>query len=134
MTRAPLVMGKASEPFQRTAEIHDTTIGWRFVNPILKLNTASTRCPRPRENVAEEFQIPREDQDRFALRSQTRAAAAQKNGRFAEEIVPVTIRQRKGETVVERDEHPRRDEPRQARLAQHPIPRRFRDHGQRLQG
>jgi 3-oxoadipyl-CoA thiolase len=107
MTRAPLVMGKASEPFQRTAEIHDTTIGWRFVNPILKAQYGIDSMPETAENVAEEFQIPREDQDKFALRSQTRASAAQKNGRFAEEIVPVTVRQRKGDTVVERDEHPR---------------------------
>jgi 3-oxoadipyl-CoA thiolase len=107
MTRAPLVMGKASEPFQRTAEIHDTTIGWRFVNPILKAQYGIDSMPETAENVAEEFQIPREDQDKFALRSQTRASAAQKNGRFAEEIVPVTIRQRKGDTVVEMDEHPR---------------------------
>ncbi len=107
MTRAPLVMGKASEAFQRTAEIHDTTIGWRFVNPVLKAQYGIDSMPQTAENVAEEFQITREDQDRFALASQTRASAAQKIGRLAEEIVPVTIRSRKGDTVVDRDEHPR---------------------------
>jgi 3-oxoadipyl-CoA thiolase len=107
MTRAPLVMGKASEPFQRSAEIHDTTIGWRFVNPVLKAQYGIDSMPETAENVAEEFQITREDQDKFALASQTRASAAQKSGRFAEEIVPVTIRSRKGDTVVDRDEHPR---------------------------
>jgi 3-oxoadipyl-CoA thiolase len=107
MTRAPLVMGKSSEPFQRTAEIHDTTIGWRFVNPVLKAQYGIDSMPETAENVAEEFQITREDQDRFALRSQMRASAAQRNGRFAEEIAPVTIRQKKGDTLVDRDEHPR---------------------------
>ncbi|HEX2134724.1 MAG TPA: 3-oxoadipyl-CoA thiolase [Microvirga sp.] len=107
MTRAPLVMGKATEPFQRTAEIYDTTIGWRFVNPVLKAQYGIDSMPETAENVAEEFQIPREDQDKFALRSQSRAAAAQKSGRFAEEIVPLTVRQKKGDAVVEHDEHPR---------------------------
>jgi 3-oxoadipyl-CoA thiolase len=107
MTRAPLVIAKASEPFQRTTEIHDTTIGWRFVNPMLKAQYGIDSMPETAENVAEEFQITREDQDRFALRSQTRASAAQKNGRLAQEIAPVTIRQKRGETVVDQDEHPR---------------------------
>jgi 3-oxoadipyl-CoA thiolase len=108
MTRAPLVMGKATEAFQRHAEIFDTTIGWRFVNPLLKAQYGVDSMPETAENVAEEFQITRDDQDRFALRSQSRAAAAQRRGRFAEEIAPVSIPQRKGEpAVVDRDEHPR---------------------------
>jgi len=108
MTRAPLVMGKATEAFQRSAEIHDTTIGWRFVNPVLKAQYGIDSMPETAENVAEEFQISREDQDRFALRSQSRAAAAQRSGRFAEEIAPVPIPQRKGDPIlVDRDEHPR---------------------------
>jgi acetyl-CoA acyltransferase len=107
MTRAPLVIAKASEPFQRTTEVHDTTIGWRFVNPVLKAQYGIDSMPETAENVAEEFQITREDQDRFALRSQTRASVAQKNGRLAQEIAPVTIRQKRGETVVDEDEHPR---------------------------
>ncbi len=108
MTRAPLVMGKATEAFQRSAEIYDTTIGWRFINPVMKAQYGVDSMPETAENVAEDFQIAREDQDRFALRSQSRAAAAQKSGRFAQEIAPVTIPQRKGDpVVVERDEHPR---------------------------
>ncbi len=108
MTRAPLVMGKATEAFQRSAEIHDTTIGWRFVNPVLKSQYGIDSMPETAENVAEGFQISREDQDRFALRSQSRAAAAQRSGRLAEEIAPVSIAQRKGDPiVVDRDEHPR---------------------------
>jgi 3-oxoadipyl-CoA thiolase len=108
MTRAPLVMGKATEAFQRSAEIHDTTIGWRFVNPVLKSQYGIDSMPETAENVAEDFQITREDQDRFALRSQSRAAAAQRNGRLAQEIAPVSIPQRKGDPIlVERDEHPR---------------------------
>jgi 3-oxoadipyl-CoA thiolase len=108
MTRAPLVMGKAAEAFSRSAEIHDTTIGWRFVNPILKAQYGIDSMPETAENVAEEFQITREDQDAFALRSQARAAAAQRSGRLAEEIAPVSIPQRRGDPiVVERDEHPR---------------------------
>ncbi|MCB5175878.1 3-oxoadipyl-CoA thiolase [Microvirga lenta] len=108
MTRAPLVMGKATEAFQRSAEIHDTTIGWRFVNPVLKAQYGIDSMPETAENVAEDFQIKREDQDRFALRSQARAAAAQRSGRLAEEIAPVSIPQKKGDPViVEKDEHPR---------------------------
>ncbi|QFU15610.1 3-oxoadipyl-CoA thiolase [Microvirga thermotolerans] len=108
MTRAPLVMGKATEAFSRSAEIHDTTIGWRFVNPVLKAQYGIDSMPETAENVAEEFQIAREDQDAFALRSQARAAAAQRNGRLAQEIAPVSVPQRKGDpVVVERDEHPR---------------------------
>ncbi len=108
MSRAPFVMGKADQPFSRKAEIFDTTIGWRFVNKAIKAQYGIDSRPETAENVAEEFQIAREDQDAFALRSQERAAAAQENGRLAKEIVPVTIPQRRGEAIlVERDEHPR---------------------------
>jgi 3-oxoadipyl-CoA thiolase len=109
MTRAPLVMGKATEAFQRSAEVHDTTIGWRFVNPLMKAQYGIDSMPETAENVAEEFQVSREDQDAFALRSQRRAAAAIAAGRFAREIVPVTIPGRKGDTIVAADEHPRAD-------------------------
>ena len=108
MSRAPFVMGKAEQAFARTAEIYDTTIGWRFVNKLMKEKYGTDSMPETAENVAEEFQIKREDQDAFALRSQARAAAAQKNGRLAKEIVAVEIPGRKGEvTRVEKDEHPR---------------------------
>ncbi|MBE1205292.1 3-oxoadipyl-CoA thiolase [Aminobacter carboxidus] len=108
MSRAPFVMPKASSAFQRSAEIFDTTIGWRFVNPLMEKQYGIDSMPETAENVAAEFSISREDQDHFALRSQARAAAAQKSGRFAREIAPVTIKGRKGEaTVVEHDEHPR---------------------------
>jgi acetyl-CoA acyltransferase len=108
MSRAPFVQGKASEAFSRHAEIFDTTIGWRFVNPLLKAQYGVDSMPETAENVAEEFQVSRSDQDAFALRSQARAAAAQKSGRLAREIVAVEIRDRKGNvTRVERDEHPR---------------------------
>ncbi len=108
MSRAPFVMGKADQPFSRKAEIFDTTIGWRFVNKAIKAQYGIDSMPETAENVAEEFQIARDDQDAFALRSQERAAAAQENGRLAKEIVPVTIPQRRGEAIlVERDEHPR---------------------------
>lgn len=108
MSRAPFVMGKAETPFSRNAEIFDTTIGWRFVNPVLKEQYGIDSMPETAENVAEEFNVSRGDQDAFALRSQLRAAAAQKNGRLAAEITPVTIPQRKGDPlVVDRDEHPR---------------------------
>ena len=108
MSRAPFVMGKAESAFSRNAEIFDTTIGWRFVNPVLKAQYGIDSMPETAENVAEDFAVSREDQDAFAFRSQQRAAAAQKNGRLAAEIVPVMISQRKGDPlVVERDEHPR---------------------------
>ena len=108
MSRAPFVMGKAETAFSRKAEVFDTTIGWRFVNPVLKAQYGIDSMPETAENVAEEFQIRREDQDAFALRSQERAAAAQASGRLAAEITPVTIPQRRGEPiVVDRDEHPR---------------------------
>lgn len=108
MSRAPFVLPKADSAFSRTAEIHDTTIGWRFVNPAMKKQYGIDSMPETAENVAEEYGISRADQDAFALRSQAKAAAAQENGRLAVEITPVTIAQRKGDaTVVSKDEHPR---------------------------
>ena len=108
MSRAPFVIAKATSAFDRNAEIYDTTIGWRFVNPKMKAAYGDDSMPSTGENVAEEFQISREDQDAFALRSQEKTAKAQANGRLAAEIVPVTIPQRKGDpTVVDKDEHPR---------------------------
>jgi acetyl-CoA acyltransferase len=108
MSRAPFVMGKADTPFSRKAEIFDTTIGWRFVNKLMHEKYGTDGMPETAENVAEEFQVSRADQDKFALRSQQRAMAAIKSGRFADEIVPVSIPQRKGDpVVVDRDEHPR---------------------------
>jgi 3-oxoadipyl-CoA thiolase len=109
MSRAPFVMGKAAEAFQRSAEVHDTTIGWRFVNPLMKAQYGIDSMPETGENVAEEFQVSRADQDAFAYRSQQRAARAQREGFFAREIVPVAVKSRKGETVVAVDEHPRAD-------------------------
>ncbi|HET6182311.1 MAG TPA: 3-oxoadipyl-CoA thiolase [Acetobacteraceae bacterium] len=105
MTRAPFVMGKATEAFSRSAEIYDTTIGWRFINEQMKKIYGTDSMPETGENVAEEFQVSRQDQDKFAYRSQMRAAKAQASGFFAREIVPVTIKSRKGETVVDKDEH-----------------------------
>jgi 3-oxoadipyl-CoA thiolase len=107
MSRAPFVMPKADSAFSRQAEIYDTTIGWRFVNPRMKAQYGVDSMPETGENVAEDFKVSREDQDLFALRSQQRAAAAQASGRLSAEIVPVTVKQRKGELVVDRDEHPR---------------------------
>ena len=108
MSRAPFVMPKAESAFDRRAEIYDTTIGWRFVNPKMKDAYGDDTMPSTAENVAEEFQVTREDQDGFALRSQEKTAAAQANGRLAAEIVAVAIPQRKGDPViVEKDEHPR---------------------------
>ncbi|HEY4546730.1 MAG TPA: 3-oxoadipyl-CoA thiolase [Pedomonas sp.] len=108
MSRAPFVMPKADSPFSRKAEIYDTTIGWRFVNPLLKAQYGIDSMPETAENVAEQFGISREDQDAFAVRSQEKAVAAQENGRLAAEITPVTIAGRKGAvTVVDKDEHPR---------------------------
>ncbi|WP_425419244.1 3-oxoadipyl-CoA thiolase [Oricola indica] len=126
MSRAPFVMPKADAAFSRHAEIHDTTIGWRFVNPVMKKQYGVDSMPETGENVAEEFSVSREDQDAFALRSQAKAAAAQKNGRLAMEIVPVEIPQRKGDPVlVDRDEHPR--ETSMEALARLRTP--FRDNG-----
>jgi acetyl-CoA acyltransferase len=108
MSRAPFVMPKAETAFSRTAEIYDTTIGWRFVNPRMKALYGVDSMPETGENVAADFAISRADQDAFALRSQQKAAAAIANGRLAREITPVTIPQRKGDpAIVERDEHPR---------------------------
>ncbi len=108
MSRAPFVMPKADTAFSRKAEIHDTTIGWRFVNPLLKKQYGVDSMPETGENVAEDFEVSRADQDAFAMRSQEKAAAAQANGRLAKEITAVTIPQRKGDPiVVDRDEHPR---------------------------
>ncbi len=108
MSRAPFVVPKAESAFDRRAEIYDTTIGWRFVNPKMKDAYGDDTMPSTAENVAEEFQVRREDQDAFAMRSQQRTAAAQKNGRLAAEIVAVEIPQRKGDPLlVDSDEHPR---------------------------
>ncbi|PWE56105.1 3-oxoadipyl-CoA thiolase [Metarhizobium album] len=108
MSRAPFVMPKAETAFSRHAEIHDTTIGWRFVNPLMKKQYGIDSMPETGENVAADFKVSREDQDAFAVRSQAKAAAAQANGRLGKEIVAVTIPQRKGDAiVVDRDEHPR---------------------------
>jgi len=108
MTRAPFVMGKADSAFSRQAEIYDTTIGWRFVNPRMKAIHGIDSMPETAENVAQDYQVSRADQDAFALRSQQKTAKAQTNGRLAAEIVPVEIPQRKGDpVVVDRDEHPR---------------------------
>jgi len=108
MSRAPFVMGKADSAFSRAAKIEDTTIGWRFINPLMKAKYGVDSMPETAENVAADFKISRADQDAFALRSQQRTAAAMAAGRLAEEIVPVTIPQKKGDpVVVNKDEHPR---------------------------
>jgi len=108
MTRAPFVMGKAASAFSRDASIHDTTIGWRFVNPLMKREYGIDSMPETAENVADEFGISRADQDAFALRSQQKAARAQKDGTLAQEIVAVEIAQKKGDPIrVTLDEHPR---------------------------
>ncbi|EHM01876.1 beta-ketoadipyl CoA thiolase [Acetobacteraceae bacterium AT-5844] len=110
MTRAPFVQGKSTEAFGRAAEIYDTTIGWRFINPLMKAQYGVDSMPETGENVAADFQISRQDQDLFAFRSQQRAKAAQAAGRFAEEITPVEIKRRKGDPIVfSQDEHPRPD-------------------------
>ncbi len=127
MSRAPFVMPKADTAFSRSTEIYDTTIGWRFVNPLMKAQYGIDSMPETAENVAEEFQVTRDDQDAFAARSQERAGAAQENGRLAKEIVAVTIPQRKGDPiVVEADEHPRPGTT-VDKLAKLPTP--FRDGG-----
>jgi len=108
MSRAPFVMPKADTAFSRSAQIYDTTIGWRFVNAALKAQYGVDSMPETAENVAEDYQINRDDQDAFALRSQEKAAAAQASGRLFKEIASVTIPQRRGDAlVVEKDEHPR---------------------------
>jgi len=108
MSRAPFVMPKANSAFSRNAEIYDTTIGWRFVNPKMKLNFGIDSMPETAENVAEKYQINREDQDKMALSSQLKAIKSIENGRFAKEITPVEILQRKGDPIIfDKDEHPR---------------------------
>jgi 3-oxoadipyl-CoA thiolase len=109
MSRAPFVMPKAETAFSRNAEIYDTTIGWRFVNPQMKALYGTDSMPETGENVARDFDVSRDAQDQFAVMSQTKAATAQANGRLEREIVPVTIKGRKGDTVVSQDEHPRAD-------------------------
>ncbi|GEK48704.1 acetyl-CoA acetyltransferase [Bisbaumannia pacifica] len=127
MSRAPFVMGKAEQAFSRSADIHDTTIGWRFVNRQMKAQFGIDSMPETAENVAEQFQISREDQDAFALRSQQRTAAAMERGRLAQEIVPVEVPRRKQEPrVVDTDEHPRASTTLD-QLAKLPTP--FRDGG-----
>lgn len=122
MSRAPFVIPKADSAFSRNAEIYDTTIGWRFVNPAMKARYGVDSMPETGENVAADWKVSREDQDLFALRSQQRAVAAQQSGRLAREIVPVTIPRRKGDpVVVDRDEHPRADTSLEA-LAKLPTP------------
>jgi acetyl-CoA acyltransferase len=109
MSRAPFVMPKADTAFSRNAEIYDTTIGWRFINPLMKKQYGVDSMPETGENVAADFSISREDQDAFAYRSQLKAANAQENGRFARETAAVTIPQRKGDAIaVSTDEHPRK--------------------------
>ena len=108
MTRAPFVMGKADSAFSRNAAIFDTTIGWRFINALMKERYGVDAMPQTAENVADDFKVSRQDQDRFAVASQNKAAAAQQNGTLAQEITPVSIAQKKGEAViVSQDEHPR---------------------------
>src|SRR5437764_15027923 len=107
MTRAPLVMGKAQEAFPRGAEIHDTTLGWRFVNPVIKKQYGIDSMAETGENVAEEYQVSRADQDAFALRAQQRAGKAIAAGYFADEIVPVEVPAKGGAVTVAKDEHPR---------------------------
>src|SRR5712692_10961094 len=110
MSRAPFVFGKADAAFSRSMKLEDTTIGWRFVNPLMKAKYGTDSMPETGEIVAEEFHVSREDQDAFALRSQQRTANAMRNGRLAEEIVPVPIPQKKGPPVTfAADEHPRAD-------------------------
>lgn len=127
MTRAPFVMAKAETPFSRNAEVYDTTIGWRFVNPLLKAQYGVDSMPETGENVAEDFHVSREDQDAFAYRSQKKAAAAQASGRLAKEITPVEIKQRRGDPIIfDKDEHPRADTTLE-KLGKLPTP--FRDGG-----
>ncbi|RZI88751.1 MAG: 3-oxoadipyl-CoA thiolase [Pseudomonas sp.] len=109
MSRAPFVMGKAESGYSRNMKLEDTTIGWRFVNPLMKSQYGVDSMPETADNVADDYQVSRADQDAFAVRSQQKAGAAQAAGFFAEEIVPVRIAHKKGETVVEHDEHLRPD-------------------------
>ncbi|WP_312300451.1 3-oxoadipyl-CoA thiolase [Stutzerimonas nitrititolerans] len=121
MSRAPYVMGKADSAFGRTQKIEDTTIGWRFINPRMKEMYGVDAMPETADNVAEKWQVSREDQDAFALRSQQRTAKAQAAGFFAEEIVPVVIKGRKGDTLIDTDEHPRPDTTAEALARLRPI-------------
>lgn len=122
MTRAPFVMGKAETAFGRNMKLEDTTLGWRFINPKLSSMHHPYSMGETAENVAEKYHISRADQDAFALRSQQRAVAAQQAGRFASEIIPVTIPQKKGEpTIVALDEHPRADTTLQKLAALKPV-------------
>ncbi|WP_137819684.1 3-oxoadipyl-CoA thiolase [Pseudomonas sp. 2FG] len=109
MSRAPYVLGKADSAFGRNQKIEDTTIGWRFINPLMKAEYGVDAMPQTADNVADDYNVSREDQDAFALRSQQRAGRAQAQGFFAEEIVPVVIKGKKGDTVIEQDEHLRPD-------------------------
>ncbi len=110
MSRAPFVMPKAEQAFSRANAVHDTTIGWRFVNPLMKAQYGVESMPETAENVAEDFGISRHDQDSFSLRSQQKAAVAQENGRLAREIIPITIERRKKDpAIISVDEHPRAD-------------------------
>ena len=130
MSRAPFVMAKAETAFSRKAEVYDTTLGWRFVNPAIERRFGIDAMGETAENVAEEHQISREDQDRFALWSQTKTAAAQANGRLAKEIVAVEVPRRKGDpVVVEADEHPRPETTLEG-LSKLPTP--FREAGGRV--
>lgn len=127
MSRAPFVVGKANSAYDRSPQMYDTTLGWRFINPKLQAVHGADTMPITAENVAEEYQISREDQDAFAYRSQMRAVAAQKNGRLAKEITAVTIPQRKKDAiVVDADEHPRGGTTMEG-LAKLPTP--FRENG-----
>lgn len=121
MSRAPFVMGKATSAFSRQMSMEDTTIGWRFVNPEMVALYGVDSMPQTADNVAADYGVSREDQDAFASRSQGRAAAAQQSGFFAEEIVPVVVKQRKGEHVVDQDEHPRPDTTVQTLAALKPV-------------
>lgn len=126
MTRAPFVMSKPSEAFAREAELHDTTIGWRFVNPAMAAHHGVESMPETAENVAEQFQISREDQDAYALRSQRRAAASIAAGFFKHEVAPITVPARGGPRILDQDEAPRPDTTPEA-LAR--LPTRFRSPG-----
>jgi 3-oxoadipyl-CoA thiolase len=109
MSRAPFVMGKAESAFSRSAELQDTTLGWRFINPLMKAQYGVDSMPETGENVAEDFSVSRADQDAFALRSQQRAAQAVAGGFFSRQIVPVNVRSKKADVLVAEDEHPRAD-------------------------
>jgi acetyl-CoA acyltransferase len=124
MSRAPFVMAKSDSPFSRAMKLEDTTLGWRFVNPLMKSLYGTDSMAETGENVAEEFKVSRQDQDAFALRSQQRAAAAMSNGWLAEEITPVRVTPLKGAPItVDKDEHPRADTTRDALAALKPIVR-----------